>query len=130
MEQLGATAGFEALAHQTRLAVFRLLIPAGPEGVAAGEIGERLQVPPHRLSFHLRRLAIAGLIRARREGRHLYYAADYAYVSELVGFLVNDCCADAPAGCLPECPATPTFPTSARPASAADRRRQGNSKRR
>ncbi len=74
METLQPVKAFEALAHETRLAVFRLLIPAGPEGLAAGVIGERLDVPPNSLSFHLGRLANAGLVSARREGRHLYYA--------------------------------------------------------
>ena len=104
METLQPAKAFEALAHETRLAVFRLLIPAGPEGQPAGVIGEQLGLPPNSLSFHLGRLANAGLVSARREGRRLYYAVQYPRVAALIGYLVNDCCAEAPAGCLPDCP--------------------------
>lgn len=99
---------FEALSHETRLAVFRLLIPAGREGVSAGTIGERLGLPANSLSFHLGRLVNAGLIHSRRQGRHLYYSVDYARLAELVGFLADDCCAAVPEGCLPECPGAPS----------------------
>jgi len=95
---------FEALGHEARLAILRRLIPAGPVGIHAGAIGEALELPANRLSFHLNRLTAAGLIESRREGRHLYYAVRYAELGALVGFLVDDCCAAAPAGCLPECP--------------------------
>lgn len=99
---------FEALSHETRLSVFRLLIPAGPDGLAAGAIGERLGLPANVLSFHLGRLVNAGLVRSRRQGRHIYYAVDYAGLGELVGFVAGDCCAAVPEGCLPGCPgATP-----------------------
>lgn len=104
MEQLEPVKAFEALAHETRLAVFRLLIPVGRDGLPAGVIGERLDLPANSLSFHLGRLVNAGLIRGRRQGRHLYYAVAYARLSELVGFLADDCCAAAPEGCLPDCP--------------------------
>lgn len=104
MEQLELVKAFEALAHETRLAVFRLLIPAGRNGLPAGVIGERLGLPANSLSFHLGRLVNAGLIRSRRQGRHLYYAVAYARLSELVGFLADDCCAAVPEGCLPDCP--------------------------
>lgn len=99
---------FEALAHETRLAVFRLLIPAGRDGLAAGAIGSRLGLPANSLSFHLARLASADLVRARRQGRHLYYAVQYATLSEIVDFLADDCCSAAPEGCLPECPSRAT----------------------
>lgn len=98
---------FEALSHETRLAVFWLLIPAGREGVSAGTIGERIGLPANILSFHLGRLVNAGLIGSRRQGRHLFYAVDYARLAEIVGFLADDCCAAVPEGCLPECPGTP-----------------------
>lgn len=96
---------FEALAHEARLAVLRRLIPAGPEGLPAGAIGAALGLAPTRLSFHLGRLRAAGLVESRREGRHVHYAVRYAALGALVGFLVEDCCAGAPEGCLPECPA-------------------------
>ncbi len=104
MEISKAVGSFEALAHDTRLGVLRLLIPAGLNGLAAGDISKRLDLPPNSLSFHLGRLVNAGLIVSRRSGRNLFYAADYARVGELVRFLADDCCANAPDGCLPECP--------------------------
>ncbi len=104
METLQPVKAFEALSHETRLAVFRLLIPAGPEGLPAGVIGERLDVPPNSLSFHLGRLVNAGLIACRRSGRNLFYAADYARIAELVRFLSDGGCADAADGCLQVCP--------------------------
>lgn len=99
-----AVGSFEALAHATRLGVLRLLIPAGVNGLAAGDISTRLDLAPNSLSFHLGRLVNAGLIECRRSGRNLFYAANYARVAELVRFLSNECCADIPDGCLPECP--------------------------
>lgn len=98
---------FEALSHEARLAIVRLLIPAGPTGVYAGAIAEALDLAPNRLSFHLNRLVAAGLIESRREGRHLYYLMRYAELGELVRFLADDCCAAAPDGCLPDCPQLP-----------------------
>jgi len=81
-----------ALAHDTRLKVFRLLIEAGPEGLAAGAIGEKLELPPATLSFHLAHLARAGLARGRQDGRFVIYSADFQSVNELVGFLTENCC--------------------------------------
>lgn len=104
LELSGAARALEALGHEARLAIVRMLIPAGSEGIHAGAIGEALGIPANRLSFHLRRLSAAGLIEGRRDGRNLFYAVRYADLGELVGFLVDDCCAGAPAGCLPECP--------------------------
>lgn len=104
METSNAVGSFEALGHATRLGVLRLLIPAGVNGLAAGDISNHLDLPPNSLSFHLGRLVNAGLIECRRSGRNLFYAADYARVAELVRFLSVDCCADAPDGCLPQCP--------------------------
>jgi len=108
IELNGSARAFEALGHQARLAILRHLIPAGPGGVHAGAIGEALGLPATRLSFHLNRLAAAALIESRREGRYLYYAVRYAELGALVGFLIDDCCARAPAGCLPGCPGSPT----------------------
>ena len=101
------TKAFEALAHDARLAVIRLLIPAGPDGLPAGVIGNRIGLPPNALSFHLGRLTNAGLVGVRRAGRNQYYAIDYRRLSALVGFLVDDCCANAPDGCMPGCPGAP-----------------------
>ena len=108
IEQLDAVRVFEALAHEARLAILRHLIPAGPRGRPAGEVGAALSIAPTRLSFHLGRLAAAGLLESRREGRKLYYAVNYAALGDLVRFLGEDCCAAAPEGCLPDCPSLPT----------------------
>jgi DNA-binding transcriptional ArsR family regulator len=89
-----------ALAHEHRLAVFRLLVQAGPEGRAAGEIAEALAMPASSLSFHLAHLARAGLIAPRRAGRSLIYSADFDAMNGLVGFLTENCCGGA--SCAPE----------------------------
>lgn len=81
-----------APAHDTRLKVFRLLVEAGPEGLAAGVIGEKLDLPPATLSFHLAHLARAKLARGRQEGRFVIYSADFESMNELVGFLTENCC--------------------------------------
>ena len=117
MEQLETVKAFEALAHETRLAAFRLMIPAGAEGLPAGVIGERLDLAANSLSFHLTRLVNAGLVGGRRQGRHIYYAVDYARLSGLVAFLADDCCAAVPEGCAPDCP-------GAAPASGRRRKRK------
>lgn len=96
-----------ALAHDSRLALFRLLVRKGSDGVAAGEIAERLAIAKPTLSFHLAQLERAGLVRARREGRSIFYAADYEAISALVGYLYESCCADG--GCLPSRSVVPTI---------------------
>ena len=101
------TRAFEALAHDVRLAVIRQLIPAGADGLPAGALADRVGQAPNALSFHLGRLVIAGLVRMRRAGRNQYYAVDYQQLSALVSFLVEDCCANAPRGCMPGCPSMP-----------------------
>ena len=104
------TKAFAALAHDARLAVIRLLTPAGPDGLAAGVIGHRIGLIPNALSFNLGRLTNAGLVRMRRVGRNKYYTLDYQRLSALVDFLVEDCCANAPDGCFPGCPSMPQAP--------------------
>lgn len=88
-----------ALAHDTRLAVFRLLVAVGPEGLPAGEIGRRLGVAPSTLSFHLKELDHAGLVRAVRRQRQIVYAADFAGMRALLVFLTADCCGGRPEIC-------------------------------
>jgi len=94
-----------ALAHEHRLAVFRLLVQAGPGGMAAGAIASALAVPNSSLSFHLAHLAQAGLVAQERRGRSLIYSANYAAMDGLVGYLMENCCAgaacDADAACMP-----------------------------
>lgn len=92
MESKNAVRALGALAHETRLAVYRLLVQAGPEGLPVGAIGEKLKLAPATLSFHLAGLRHAGLITARREGRTLYQAADYPAMNGLVGYLSENCC--------------------------------------
>src|SRR5688500_6020463 len=89
-----------ALAQEHRLALFRLLVQAGGEGMAAGAIAEALGVPNSSLSFHLAQLVRAGLISQQRRGRSLVYAADYAAMNALVGYLMENCCAGA--SCAPD----------------------------
>lgn len=86
-----------ALAQETRLSIFRALVQAGADGLAAGRIAEAVGAPASTLSFHLKELAGSGLVRARQDGRYIYYAADYAAMSELVAFLTEKCCQGMPA---------------------------------
>lgn len=90
-----------ALAQESRLAVFRLLVKAGPEGVAAGDIARALAIAPNTLSAQLSQLANAGLIAHRRDGRSIIYAANYDGMSELLAFLMEDCCQGRPEVCAP-----------------------------
>ena len=85
-----------ALAQETRLAVFRLLVEAGPEGLCAGDIGARLGVPPATLSFHLAQLANAGLVDARQQSRFIFYSANFEAMIGIVGFLTENCCGGKP----------------------------------
>lgn len=91
-----------ALAHPARLATFRLLVQAGPEGVPAGEIARLTSVPPSTLSSQLAILERAGLTRSRRDGRSILYAAEYDAMGALVAWLAQDCCGGAPEACLPD----------------------------
>lgn len=96
-----AVEALSALAQGHRLAVFRLLVKAGGEGLPAGEIAREVGVRPNTLSSHLTILTHAGLIVARREGRSIIYAADYERMRGLLGFLVADCCGGRPEICAP-----------------------------
>ncbi len=94
-----AVEALSALAHASRLAVFRLLVRAGSDGMAAGDIAREVGALPNTLSTHLTILGHAGLIRSRREGRSVIYSADYDGMRDLLGFLVADCCAGRPEIC-------------------------------
>lgn len=96
-----AVEALSALAQGSRLAVFRLLVRAGDAGMAAGDIAREIGVLPNTLSSHLTILGHAGLVRARRDGRSIIYAADYDTMRGLLGFLVEDCCAGRPEICAP-----------------------------
>jgi DNA-binding transcriptional ArsR family regulator len=102
MDQVTAIAALGALAHETRLALFRLLVSCGPEGLAAGAIGERVGVPPSSLSFHLQELVHAGLITQRRLSRNLIYSAEYGRMNELLLYLTENCCGRGDS-CAPAC---------------------------
>ncbi len=110
MESKYAIPGFAALAQETRLAVFRLLVIAGPEGRAAGDIAATLDLAPATLSFHLNHLRQAGLVAQRRAGRSLIYSARFETVRALLDFLLRDCCRGQidPGTLQPRC--TPTEP--------------------
>jgi ArsR family transcriptional regulator len=101
MESKLAVTALSALAHEGRLAVFRMLVQAGNSGIPAGEIAKRLGVPPNTLSANLNVLHNAALIHSRREGRSIIYTASYERMAELLGFLMDDCCQGAPAVCKP-----------------------------
>ena len=90
-----------ALAQESRLAVFRLLVQAGQEGVAAGALGEKLGIPPATLSFHLKTLAHARLAKSRTEGRFVIYTANYAEMDKLIAYLTENCCAGDGTQCTP-----------------------------
>lgn len=99
MEMNKALSAFGALSNETRLSVFRLLIKEGSAGLPAGEIAERLTVPPSTLSVHLARLERSGLLISRRVQRRIFYAADIEGVARLLDFLVEDCCQGRPELC-------------------------------
>jgi ArsR family transcriptional regulator len=107
MDQKHAIAALGALAQETRLALFRMLVTCGPEGLPAGVIAERLGVAPSSLSFHLQQLVHAGLITQRRLSRQLIYAAEYGTMNELMAYLTENCCAGAV--CAPVCNPADTF---------------------
>lgn len=100
MDNKTAVVALAALAQETRLAIFRSLVQAGPEGIAAGRISETLQVPGATLSFHLKELAHAGLIHARQESRFIYYNADFERMAALMTYLTQNCCQGMPNECL------------------------------
>lgn len=110
METRSAIGALAALAQESRLAVFRLLVQAGPDGIAASKIADQLGVPPSSLSFHLKELTHAGLIVPRQDGRFIMYSADFATMNGLIGFLTENCCGGTPCSPLttPSCETKPT----------------------
>lgn len=94
MKSKDAVRALSALAQESRLEVFRLLVRTGPHGLAAGELSERLGLPPATMSFHLKELTNAGLITSKRESRSIIYSADFAHMQKLINFLLENCCAD------------------------------------
>lgn len=96
MQSPDAVTALAALAHESRLAAFRLLVQAGPDGLAASRIAESLDIANSSLSFHLKELTHAGLVTARQEGRFVIYAARFDTMNALLGFLTENCCGGAP----------------------------------
>jgi DNA-binding transcriptional ArsR family regulator len=90
-----------ALAQEHRLDIFRLLVQAGPEGMAAGQLADMLELAPNNLTFHFDRLRHAGLVTVRRDGRSMIYAAQYEAMNALLGFLTDNCCAGVGRDCGP-----------------------------
>ena len=120
MKSTNAVTALGALAQESRLAIFRLLVVQGPSGVSAGEIGAALKLPPATLSFHLKELSHAGLITARQESRYIFYSANFEQMNALLGFLTENCCAQDGVVCAPGTSCAP--PTAAK---AAKPRRKG-----
>ena len=91
-----------AIAQESRLSVFRLLVQAGPSGLAAGKIAEVLDIPPSSLSFHLKELSNAGLVTSRQESRFVIYSANFSMMNAVISYLTENCCGGEP------CPMAPT----------------------
>jgi ArsR family transcriptional regulator len=108
-----------ALAHEHRLAIYRLLVQRGPEGLPARAIGDHVGLVPSSLTFHLQNLQRAGLITQRRESRQLIYSADFAVMNGLVGYLTENCCGNSGAECSPTCAPTQSAKTVKRTAKVA-----------
>ncbi|MDO8810963.1 MAG: metalloregulator ArsR/SmtB family transcription factor [Gallionella sp.] len=91
-----------ALAQPTRLSIYRLLVARGPDGMAAGQVAEKLKVAPATLSFHFKTLSHAGLLDSRQDGRFVYYAANFMVMNGMVAYLTENCCAGNPDACKPK----------------------------
>lgn len=105
MKSTQTVEALSALAHEYRLAIYRLLVQHGPEGLAAGVIGDRVKLVPSSLTFHLQTLLRAGLIKRVRVSRQLFYSADFKAMQAIVGYLTDECCV-ASSVCAPECEPT------------------------
>ena len=108
METTYALRALSALAHGSRLRIFRLLVEQGPAGLPAGEIGRKLGLPSATLSFHIKELATAGLVSARQQGRYIHYSTDFESMHGLVAYLTENCCSptsadDCSSACAPDC---------------------------
>ena len=107
MDTKATLTALAALAQESRLAVFRLLVQAAPGGLAASRIAEHLDIPPSSLSFHLKELSHAGLLSSRQDGRFVIYAANVATMNGLIDFLTENCCAGVPCGASPGADCSP-----------------------
>ena len=127
MESIKAVAALAALAQETRLAIFRLLVEAGPTGQSVGEIGAEVKAAPATLSFHLKELTHAGLIVARQDGRYIFYSANFEHMNDLLGFLTENCCARDGLACAAkskaDCGTKRRAPAATRDSAKAGQRR-------
>ena len=112
MEEKTAVLGLAALAHETRLRIFRQLVQAGPLGLSAGDIAEAVGAAPTTLSFHLKELQRSGLLTSRRESRQIFYAVDFVEMRGLLDFLMDDCCQGHPEICQVGDPLSDCAPAS------------------
>jgi ArsR family transcriptional regulator len=112
METTDTVVALSALAQEHRLAIFRLLVQAGPDGLPAGQVAESLGLAPNTLTFHFDRLRTAGLVTVRREGRSMIYAAQFETMNALLGFLTENCCQGSPEHCAPAVCAPPNAKAS------------------
>ena len=103
MKSNEAVAALGALAQESRLAVFRLLVRGGPQGYTPGELAEKLEIPAPTLSFHLKELQQVGLVQVLREGRYLNYTASFPQMNELLGYLTENCCSLSDDACVTDC---------------------------
>jgi ArsR family transcriptional regulator, arsenate/arsenite/antimonite-responsive transcriptional repressor len=114
MKKQDALAALAALAQDNRLDVFRLLVQAGPEGIAAGAVAVALDLAPNTLTFHFDRLRLADLVTVRREGRSMIYAARFETMNDLLGFLTENCCGGVLEKCKPASACKPARPKGAK----------------
>ena len=119
MKTQSALAALAALAQESRLAIFRYLVEAGPEGSSVGPIAEALDLPAATLSFHLKELTHAALLVSRQKGRFIWYSANFETMNGLIAYLTENCCGGRPEMCGPSCAPTKTAATSNRKRSPA-----------
>jgi len=103
MENKTAVITLSALAQESRLTIYRTLVQAGPDGMAAGKISETTGIPPSSLSLHLKEMSYAGIVNSRQESRYIYYSANFKVMNELLAFLTENCCAGVPCGVETPC---------------------------
>jgi len=103
MENKTAVTTLSALAQESRLTIFRTLVQAGTDGMAAGKISDATGIPPSSLSFHLKEMSYAGIVNSRQESRYIYYSANFKVMNELLAFLTENCCAGNPCGVETPC---------------------------
>src|SRR5258707_1570552 len=125
MEKSNAVAALAALTQDNRLDVFRLLVQAGPDGMAAGQVAQALDLAPNTLTFHFDRLRSAGLVTVRRDGRSMIYAARFEMMNTLLGYLTENCCRGAPEACAPQaCTPQACVPALCAPKRPVSRRKK------